>query len=123
MDVEEVESRIREVCLALPDVTEKLSHGAPAFFVKRQFVALWSRGHHEHEFAHMWCAAAPDTQQMLINASNNRLFYPPYVGHRGWIGIRLDGDVDFDEIEMHIDDAYRSVATASQIAKLDGLSR
>jgi hypothetical protein len=80
---------------------------------------LWVNGHHDHDFAHLWCAAAPGAQRDLIDQSPDRTFRPPYVGTRGWIGVRLDGPVVFDEIEMLLEDAYRCVATKRQIALLD----
>lgn len=118
-----VEARVRAICLALPEVEERTSHGAPAFFAGRQFVMLWPEGHHDHDFPHLWCAAPPGVQQQLIAAAPERIFRPPYVGARGWIGVRLDGTVDIEEIEMFIDDAYRCVATSRQIALLDQLTR
>lgn len=117
--VSSVEERVRSICLALPEVTERQSHGSPAFFVGRQFVMLSPEGHHEHDFPHLWCAAPDGAQRALIAASPDRVFYPPYVGTRGWIGVRLDGAVDFDEIEMFCEDAYRCIATKRQLALLD----
>jgi len=119
---EELEERVRRICLNLPEATERASHGSPAFFVGKQFVMLWTDGHHEHDFAHLWCAAAPGVQRDLIAQSPDRIFRPPYVGTRGWIGVRLDGPVDFNEIEMFVEDAYRCVATKRQVALLDALS-
>ncbi len=116
----DVVERVRSLCLALPDVTERESHGSPAFFVRKQFVAVWPNGHHAHHFPHLWCAAAPGAQSDLMAVSPDRIFKPPYVGVRGWIGVRLDGDVDYEEIEMFCEDAYRCVATKRQIALLDG---
>ena len=113
-----VEARVRAICLALPEVEERTSHGAPAFYAGRQFVMLWPDGHHDHDFAHLWCAAPPGMQAQLIAAAPERIFRPPYVGARGWIGVRLDGDVDIEEVEMFIDDAYRCVATSRQICLL-----
>ena len=49
------EGRVREICLAFPEVTEKVTHGAPGFFVRKQFAMLWPNGHHDHEFPHLWC--------------------------------------------------------------------
>ena len=57
----DVETRVRAICTAFPKVTEKLSHGAPAFFVGKQFVMLWPAGHHDHRFPHLWCASAART--------------------------------------------------------------
>lgn len=92
-------------------MTEKTTHGAPGFFVRKQFVMLWPNGHHDHEFEHLWCAADVGAQEALV-ASSERYFRPPYVGHRGWVGVRLDGDVDWDEVGELLEDAYRLVAPA-----------
>jgi hypothetical protein len=115
----DVEQRVRAICLALPEVTEKLSHGSPAFFVGKQFVMLWPDGHHDDHFAHMWCAAPHGAQEGLISAAPERFFRPPYVGSRGWLGMRLDGRVDWDEVEAICTDAYRSVAPKRLIVRLD----
>jgi hypothetical protein len=119
MEVEEV---VRRICLGLPEVTERLSHGSPAFFVRdrKQFVMLWPGGHHDHEFPHLWCAAPAGAQQELIAADPGRFFRPPYVGHRGWVGMRLDGDPDEAEIAELCTDAYRAIAPKTLAAKLDG---
>jgi hypothetical protein len=113
--------RIREICLALPEVTERLSHGTPTFFVrdKKVFVSAWLDGHHDNEFPHLWCAAGEGVQGELIAEAPERFFRPPYVGHRGWLGIRLDGDVDWDEVAELCVDAYRLVAPKSLVAQLD----
>jgi hypothetical protein len=115
-----VEARVRALCTALPGVTERLSHGAPAWFAGRQFVALWAEGHHDHAFPHLWCAAPLGAQEVLVTASPQRFFRPPYVGHRGWVGARLDGDVDWDEIALLCEDAFRCVAPARLVARLSG---
>jgi hypothetical protein len=115
----DLRSRVSAMALALPGVTEKLSHGAPAFFAGKQFLMVWAEGHHDHEFAHLWCAAGPGVQEALVAASAGRVFRPPYVGHRGWIGVRLDGDVDWSEIDELIEDAYRAVAPRKLVADLD----
>ncbi|HEX8770195.1 MAG TPA: MmcQ/YjbR family DNA-binding protein [Acidimicrobiales bacterium] len=114
-----VEARVRSICLALPEVTEKLSHGAPAFFVKKQFLMLWPNGHHDHDFAHLWCAAPSGAQSELVHTEPERFFRPPYVGGRGWIGVRLDRDIDVDELEAICEDAYRAVAPSRLVAALN----
>jgi hypothetical protein len=114
----DVETRVRAIALALPEVTEKLSHGGPAFFVGKQFVMLWPDGHHDHEFPHLWCAAPAGGQEALVAASE-RFFRPPYVGGRGWVGVRLDGEVDWDEVAETVEDAYRTIAPARLVATLE----
>ena len=110
---------MRAICMALPGVTEKLSHGAPAFFVGKQFVMLWSDGHHDHRFAHLWCAAPSGVQGELVDTEPERFFRPPYVGSRGWLGVRLDGDVDWIELAAICKDAYRTVAPRKLLTTLD----
>jgi len=98
--------------MALPEVTERPSHSAPTWFVrgKSTFVTFWENGHHDHKFPHLWCAAAPGVQAEVIETEPERFFRPPYVGGRGWLGVRLDLDVDWDEITEICRDAYRTVA-------------
>jgi hypothetical protein len=101
----------RVICLALPEVTERLSHGAPTWFFrgKKSFVTLWENGHHADEFPHLWCAGLPGAQQELIAADPATFFRPQYVGGRGWIGVRLDRDLDWAEVAELCQDAYRAV--------------
>ena len=115
--------RMRAICLALPEVTERLSHGAPTWFVrgKSSFVTLWASGHHENQFPHLWCAAPPGAQGELTASEPGRFFRPPYVGGRGWIGVRLDGDLDWTEIAELCQEAYRAIAPARLTAQLDPL--
>ncbi len=110
---------MRGICMALPEVTEKLSHGAPAFFVKKQFVMLWPDGHHDDRFPHLWCAAPMGALEGLVASAPKRFFRPPYVGGRGWVGARLDGRVDWDQMEVICEDAYRTVAPKKLLALLD----
>jgi len=111
--------RLRRICLSLPEVTERASHGAPTFFVKKSFLTVWAEGHHDHTFPHLWCAAPAGAQEMLIADNPDRIFRPPYVGHRGWIGVRLDGKPDWAQIEDLCEDAYRAVAPKRLLALLD----
>ena len=114
-----INERVRAICLALPGTTEKTSHGSPAFFVRKQFAMLWAEGHHEHTFPHLWCAAPAGAQEVLVGADPGRFFRPPYVGGRGWIGVRLDGRVDWEEVQALLEDAYRTVAPPKLVAELD----
>lgn len=111
MQGSDLTARIRAICRSWPEVTERESHGAPAFFVrKKQFIMVWPDGHHEHRFVHLWCAAPPGAQEEMIETQPDRYFRPPYVGGRGWLGVRLDGAVDWEEVRAVCADAYRTVA-------------
>ena len=108
--------RIRELCLGLPETSERLSHGAPTFFVrgKRAFLMVLTNHHGDGRFA-VWCAAAEGMQTMLVEAEPARFFVPPYVGHRGWLGVRLDRGIDWDELAGIAEDAYAEVAPAKLV--------
>jgi len=108
--------RIRKLCLALPETSERLSHGAPTFFVreKKAFLMVLTNHHGDGRFA-IWCAAAPGMQQLLVDADPERFFVPPYVGPRGWLGVRLDGEVDWNELAGVAEDAYAEVAPAKLV--------
>ena len=119
MSSTELEGRVRAVCMALPGATERTSHGAPAFFAGKQFVMLWPDGHHDHDFPHLWCAAPPGAQDGMIATDPDRFFRPPYVGGRGWIGLRLDGRIDREELAEICAEAFRTVAPKRLVAALD----
>ncbi len=112
-------ARVREVCLGLPEVTERPSHGAPTFFVrgKKTFV-MFHDDHHGDGILGLWCAAAPGVQEELVGSEPERFYRPAYVGHRGWVGVRLDVEVDWDEVAVICTDAYRCVAPTSLVALL-----
>lgn len=115
----DLEVRVRSICMALPGTTERRSHGTPAFFAGRQFLMLWPDGHHDHGFAHLWCAAPPGAQAELVSTEPERFFRPPYVGPRGWVGMRLDGDIDWDEVAALCEEAFRTVAPKKLISALE----
>jgi hypothetical protein len=102
--------------MALPEVEERLSHSEPTWFVrgKRHFANL--ADHHHNDRFGFWCAAPPGAQEVLLSAAPERFFRPPYVGHRGWLGVYLDVPVDWDEVEALLRDAYRCVAPAKLAA-------
>jgi len=113
--------QVRTICQGLPEVTERLSHGAPTWFVRgKSFVTLWASGHHADDFPHLWCAGLPGAQHELVTSEPARYFRPPYVGGRGWIGVRLDDAVDWTQIGELCQDAYRAIAPPRLVALLDG---
>lgn len=78
-------------------------------------------GQHEVPFAQLWAKSDPDFRTYLISERPDVFFFPPYVAHRGWIGIRLDLDLDFNELADLLDDAYRLVAPPRLVQLLEGL--
>lgn len=112
--------RVRAICLALPSATERLSHGAPTFFVngKKTFLMFHDDHHGDGRLA-VWCPAPPGVQAELVDQEPERFFVPAYVGHRGWLGLRLDVSPDWTEVAEIARDAYRLVAPKRLAAQLD----
>jgi hypothetical protein len=98
---------VRELCLALPGTSERVSHGEPSWFVKKQFVTF-ANNHHDDRVA-FWAAAPDGAQEHWIALDGVRFFRPPYVGGRGWIGVYLDVDQDWDDIGEIISGAHAVV--------------
>jgi hypothetical protein len=82
--------RLRRLCLALPETTERLSHGEPTWFVRDKKTFVMYADHHHDDRLGFWCAAALGVQAELVAADLVRFYRPPYVGHRGWLGVYLD---------------------------------
>ena len=112
--------RLRTLCMSMPEATERLSHGEPCWFVRDRKTFVMFADHHHDDRVGFWCAAPPGAQQALVAEDPGRYFRPPYVGHRGWLGVYLDGEnVDWARIEDLIEDAFRAVAPKTLAARLD----
>ncbi|MEY9962838.1 hypothetical protein ABIA33_000864 [Streptacidiphilus sp. MAP12-16] len=111
--------RLRDLCLALPEVTERPSHGEPTWFIgARKTFVMFADHHHDDRLA-FWCAAAPGAQEELVAAAPEHYFRPPYVGHRGWIGVYLDVPIDWTEIHELVEESYRAVAPVRLVTMLN----
>ena len=110
---------VRRLCLALPEATERLSHGEPCWFVRdKKLFAMFADRHHDDRVG-CWLAAAPGEQQALVSDDPELFFVPPYVGSRGWIGVRLDRPgLEEATLAELITEAYRTVAPARLLAQL-----
>ena len=107
------------MCLALPETTEKLSHGEPTFFVRKKVFAMFSNNHHNDGHVAVWVPAPPGMQSVLIENSGEKFYKPPYVGMRGWVGIEL-GRIKDEELASHLREAWRLIAPKKLHAKLEG---
>lgn len=112
--------RVRKIAIALPEVSERLSHGAPSFFIReKKTLCNLHNDHHGDGRLALWVPAPPGVQGELTALEPERFFVPPYVGHRGWLGVKLNVDPDWEEIAGIIEDAYRLVAPKTLVKKLD----
>lgn len=110
-------ARVRRMCLAMAETSEKLSHGAPTFFAKKRTFAMFVNNHHNDGHIAVWTAAATGEQGALIAASPKTYFRPPYVGVKGWIGIELP-EIDDEDLATHLTDAWRLVMAAQRKSKV-----
>jgi len=119
-EFEQLVDRVRAIVARFPEVTERASHSAPSFFVreKKTLANVWNH-HHDDGRVAIWAAAGAGVQAELVELEPERFFVPPYVGHRGWLGVRLDVAPDWDEIAKILEDAYRLVAPKTLIKQLD----
>jgi hypothetical protein len=101
--------RVQRICNALPETTEKLSHGEPTFFVRKKVYAMFANNHHNDGHIAVWIPVAPGLQAALIKTEPNKFFMPPYVGVRGWVGIELDRIGD-EELTLLLSEAWQLIA-------------
>jgi hypothetical protein len=113
-------ARVRELCLAYPGTEERQSHGEAAWFAGGKKVFVMCADRHHDERVGFWAAAPEGVQGSLVASDPGRYFRPPYVGHRGWVGVWLDVDeVDWDRVEGIVEDARRQVAPMRLVAAVD----
>ena len=113
-------AEVRKIALAFPEVSERLSHGSPSFFIReKKTLCMFADDHHGDGRLGIWCPALPGVQEELVEAEPDRFYRPPYVGPSGWIGVRLDRDVDWGEVEEILADSYRKVAPKALVKQLD----
>ncbi len=109
-------TRLRKICLALPEATEKQTWDLPTFRVREKIFTMYVL--HDERPA-IWCKAPPGAQTILVNADPTRFFVPPYVGPKGWIGVRLDVATDWPEIDDLVTRSWRMTAPKRLVAALE----
>jgi predicted DNA-binding protein (MmcQ/YjbR family) len=108
--------RARKICLSFPDAAEKEAWGEATFRRGKMF-AMFADNHHNDGRIAMWLRAADGVQEILVGAAPNKFFVPPYMGPSGWIGVCLDGDVDWDEVTDLVREAYELTAPSKAASK------
>ncbi len=109
--------RVRAICLALPEATERPG-SMPGFLVRGKTFVWFADNHHGDGRVALHCKAAPGDQDILVTADPTRFFIPPYLGHHGWIGVRLDRDPDWAEVADLVAGSYRLIAPKRLAARL-----
>jgi hypothetical protein len=101
-------AKLRTTCMALPDVTERPSHGMPAWFVGKKQFCVFSNDHHGDGRVALVCAAPDGMQAMLVDSDPDIYYVPPYVGRLGWVGVRLDKDLEWSQVASIVESAHAS---------------
>jgi hypothetical protein len=99
-------SRLRNIVLALPNVIEKEAWGEPTFRAPGGMFVMYTNNHHNDGRVAIWCKAPLGYQATMVNLAPERFFVPPYMGVSGWVGLRLDVDVDWEEVKTVVCQAY-----------------
>lgn len=103
-------TRVRKICLALPETTEKIAWGAPTFRVRGKLFVMFADNHHKDGRVAIWCNAAKGAQLPLVASDPENFFVPPYVGCNGWIGVRIDCGLDWSVIAEMVREAHAATA-------------
>jgi predicted DNA-binding protein (MmcQ/YjbR family) len=112
-------TRLREICLALPEANERISHGEPTWFAgKGKVFAMLDNHHHGSEHLGVWLPQPRGVQERLLAAEPKQFFRPPYVGPSGWVGVVLDIRPDWKRVAQLVRESYVFVATAKLRALL-----
>jgi hypothetical protein len=99
--------RLREICLALPQVFEKEAWGECTFRVSGgSMFAMTDNNHHNSGHVAVWVKAPAMVQEILVRSDPARFFIPPYMGKQGWVGVRIDGKIKWDELSAMLKDGY-----------------
>ncbi len=109
--------RLREICLALSEAEERETWELPTFRVRDKIYAMYVED--EEDRPGIWCKAPPGNQTHLVEADPDRFFVPPYVGHKGWIGMRLDRRVAWHEVAVIVERSYLMTAPKKLLRDLD----
>ena len=114
-------TRLRKLCLALPEAHEVEAWGEPTFRVRNKLFAMYAAaGNHHGTGRHaVWVKAAKGNQAVMIADAPDRFFVPPYVGPSGWVGVYLDEGTDWAELKELLEDAWRLTAPKRLVAQLD----
>lgn len=111
----DIAGRLRALCLALPEASEKTTWGHPTYRVRDRIFAL--EVDRDRGLA-VWLKAPPGSQAVLVGADPARFHVPPYVGPKGWVGVTLDAGLDWAELGHLVRRSYRLVAPKRLAARL-----
>ncbi len=102
--------KVREIALALPGATEKASHSFPTFFVGKRVFAYFTNNHHGDGRLAVLVKVGLEGQDALVRSDGERFYVPPYVGHQGFVGVRLEGKAPWKLVAELLHQSFSLVA-------------
>jgi len=114
-------SRIRSICLALPEAHEVEAWGTPTFRVCNKLFAMYADAgdHRGGGRPAIWVKSTHVNQDLLCHADADRFFSPPYVGPSGWIGVHLDRKPDWSMVADIVRDGYCLTAPKRLLTQME----
>ncbi len=112
-------AKVRKIIGAWPETEERISHGSPTFWGGKKTFASFHDNHHGDGRLAVWCKSSFELRGDLVDSDSDVFFVPPYVGPSGWLGIRLEGEVDWAVVEELLFEGYRMVAPKRALRQLD----
>jgi hypothetical protein len=112
----ELLEKVRKLCLSFPETGEKEAWGGPTFRVKDKMFVMYMDDHHSDGRLALWCKAEADDRDALVKGDPQRFFVPPYVGHKGWLGVRLDKRLGWKRVEALVEQGFRLAAPKRVLA-------
>ena len=115
----ELLEKVRKLCLELPETSEKEAWGGPTFRVRGKMFVMHMDNHHDDGRVALWCCCSEEERDFFVESDPERFFVPPYVGHKGWLGVRLDKRLAWKRIIDIVEEAYLLTAPAKLAAIFD----
>jgi len=111
--------KLRALIAVFPETSERISHGAPTWWGGKKTFATFHVDHHGDGRIALWCKMPDGAQEALVDSDPVRFYRPPYVGPSGWVGVNLDGGIDWEMVGVLLEEGYRMVAPKRALAALD----
>lgn len=78
---------------------------------------MFMDNHHNDGRVAIWCKATAGAQDLLVHSDPSRFFVPPYVGHQGWVGVRLEGRPPWPVVEDLVRKAWETCGPAGKAGR------
>lgn len=97
---------VKDLCLSFGDTEHSRSHGLPDFRVGGRVFAQYAVNHHGDGRVALWLNAPEGAQEVFVDQDPASYFVPPYTGPKGWLGVNLDKNLPWDEVQFQVTEAY-----------------